>query len=87
MNLKLRDEFINSDLTISFTGKGGIWGYNLKQIKPNQYQTLYKNGFQHLFEEVVEDMPLYEEDEPKVLIDNTSNKKKAVTAKTKNDKL
>ena len=83
MNLKIKDEFVNSDLTISFTGKGGVWTYNLKQIKPHQYQTLYKNGFQHLFEEVVEDMPLYEEDEPKGLIDNTTNKKKSCNCKNK----
>lgn len=78
MKLKLKDEFVNSDVTISFTGKGGVWKYTLKEIKPTQYDTLYKNGFQYLFEEVVEEMPLF--DEP------TVNKKKTVIVKT-NDKV
>lgn len=82
MKLKLKDEYIGKDITISFNGKGGVWTYNVKSIKPNQFETLFNNGYKHLFEVEEEDMPLYEiDDEDKGLIDYTSYKKKAVTAK------
>lgn len=85
MNLKLKEQYEGVDIGISFNGKGGFWHYNLKNIKPHQYQTIYNNGYQHLFEVIEEDMPLYEDEEPKGLIDYTSNKKKPCsTCKKKN---
>ena len=95
MNLKLKQEYVGADITLSFTGKGGAWHYNVKNLKPSQYQILFDNGYQHLFDvdtptsDETQDMPLFEEDEPKGLVDYTSYKKKAVTAKTskKNDNL
>lgn len=89
MNLKLKQEYVGADISLSFTGKGGAWHYNVKNLKPSQYQILFDNGYQHLFDVEVEDMPLFEDEQTKGLVDYTSYKKKAVTAKTnkKNDNL
>lgn len=91
MELVLKPEYLTSDIIINFTEKGQKWHYTLKRLKPSQYQKLYENGYSHLFEVVgEEDMPLFstELDEEEVksggLVDYTSNKKKAVTAKKNN---
>ena len=86
MKLTLKDEYRDQPINISLSGKRGAWHYNLQKLKESQYQVLYDNGYSYMFHVEQEDMPLYEEDEPRGLIDNTSYKKKAVTAKTKTNK-
>ena len=90
MNLKLKEEYANQDLIINFWEKGQQWHYTLKRLKPHQYQKLYDNGYQHLFEvesvDTEEMVDLYDTtEEEKGLIDYTSHKKKAVTAKKNNN--
>jgi hypothetical protein len=86
MNLKLKAEYEGKDIVLSFMEKGHKWHYTLNNLKPSQYQRLYDNGYQHLFDvETIntdEMVSLYDTDEEdKGLIDYTSYKKKAVTAK------
>ena len=64
MKLKLKQEYIDNDLTITFWEKGLNWHYNIKRLKPCNYQKLYDNGHQYLFE-FEEEMPLYEVETPK----------------------
>jgi hypothetical protein len=87
MNLKLKAEYEGKDIILTFWEKGQQSHYTLKRLKPHQYQRLYDNGYQHLFDieniNTDEMVNLYEveDEQPKGLIDNTSYKKKAVTAK------
>ena len=86
MKLKLKDEYKEKSINVSISGKGGYKSYNTQTLKETQYQILFDNGHQHLFEVIEEDMPLYEiDEEDKGLIDYTSYKKKAVTAKKNNN--
>ena len=94
MELRLKQEYIDSDVILTFTEKGQQWHYTIKRVKPHQYQRLYDNGYQHLFDIVNnEDMPLFEtetsdeEQKPSGLVDYTSYKKKRTVTVKKDDNI
>lgn len=78
MKLTIKEEY--KDTRIAVKTKGGMLSFELSTTPEHRYLYLYNNGYEHLFNvEVVDDMPLFETEEPK---------KKIVTAKKdKNDKL